>query len=228
VARWPAAVEGVAAGAGGAALGALVLSPFGLAPVGAIVAGANGVVSGWRGIYDWRRPSGWFGAVLDSTWGLVGITGSLAIHMLSRVRGNPGYAAALSTRQGRHVYRDGFSLRPRFAFCVGNTITGAGDVATERRRELVERHEGLHVWQQRWFGPVFPIVYGGWFVGGVITGSYVWVRHRDTSWVVPVERHAYYYNPFERWAYAADDNWPPGRMVRLRSGRLSPSRREAE
>ena len=68
------------------------------------------------------------------------------------------------------MYRNGFSPRKRFAFTAGNTITNAGDVERPRRRSLVERHEGLHVWQQRWFGPIFPLVYGTWMIGGALTG----------------------------------------------------------
>ena len=30
---------------------------------------ANGAISGWRGIYRWRRASGWLAVLLDSTWG---------------------------------------------------------------------------------------------------------------------------------------------------------------
>ena len=143
------------------------------------------------------------------------MTAALAVHALSR-RGDPGYLPELSRRQGRHVYRHGFSPRKRFAFTVGNTITNARDIEDESRRQLIERHEGLHVWQQRWFGPLFPLVYGLWMVGGALTGSVAWLFHRDReAWAVVVERHAYYYNPFEHWAYAADDAWPPARMTRL-------------
>ena len=78
-------------------------------------------------------------------------------------------------RQGRHVYRRGFSPRKKFAFTAGNTITNAGEIEKARRRSLIEVHEGLHVWQQRWFGPIFPIVYGAWMVGGAVTGAVVWV-----------------------------------------------------
>jgi hypothetical protein len=219
VARGPVAVEAVAVGAGAAALGGLVLAPVGLAPVGAVIAGANGVISGWRGIYDWRHASGWVAAALDSTWGLVGTTGSLAVHVVSRVGRDADYLAELSARKSRHVYRYGFSPRKRFAFTVGNTITNARDIELSRRRALVERHEDLHVWQQRWFGPVFPVVYAAWMVGGAITGSVAWLRRRDAPYAVFVERHAYYYNPFERWAYAADDNWPPRSMLRRRLSR---------
>ena len=137
------------------------------------------------------------------------------MHALSR-RGDPGYLPELSRRQGRHVYRHGFSPRKRFAFTVGNTITNARDIEDESRRKLIERHEGLHVWQQRWFGPLFPLVYGLWMVGGALTGSVAWLFHRDReAWAVVVERHAYYYNPFEHWAYAADHDWPPLAWIRL-------------
>ncbi len=225
MARRSAAVEAAAAGVGSAALGGLVLYPFGLAPLGAVIAGANGVISGWRGIYDWRRGAGWAGAALDATWGMVGITGSLGVHLWNRFRGDAGYLPQLSVRQGRHVYRRGFSPRKKFAFTVGNTITNAGAIEDPRRRSLIEVHEGLHVWQQRWFGPIFPIVYGVWMAGGAVSGTIVWLRHRDTKLAVVVERHAYYYNPFEHWAYAADHNWPPHRMIRLAGGasRTGPS-----
>ena len=122
--------EAAAVGVGSALLGGLVLSPFGLAPVGAVIAGANGVISGWPGSTTGAALPGWAGAVLDATWGLVGITGSLVVHALSRLRGDPGYLPDLSRRQGRHVYRSGFSPRKRFAFTAGNTITNAGDVET--------------------------------------------------------------------------------------------------
>ena len=49
----------------------------------------------------------------------------------------------------------------------------------------------------------------GW-LGGAITGAIVWLRHRDRdACAVVVERHAYYYNPFEHWAYAADHDVAP-------------------
>jgi hypothetical protein len=187
-----------------------------------VVAGANGAISGWRGIYDWRRAPGWAAAVLDSTWAMVGIAGSLVVHGLSRRGRDPGYLRELSRRQNRHTYRGGFSPRRAFAFTAGNTITNARDVEEPRRRLLSERHEGLHVWQQRWFGPLFPLIYGGWVLGGVVRGSIVWLRHRGTKWSLVVERHAYYYNPFERWAYVADQNWPPARMVRLMGDSADP------
>jgi hypothetical protein len=214
VARGPAALEAAAVGAGGAALGAVALWPLGLAPYGAAVGGANGALAGWRGIYDWRHASGWTGAVLDSTWGLVGVTGSLVVHALSALRGDPGYLPALSRRRGRHVYRRGWAPRPRFAFTAGNTITQARDVERPQRRRLIERHEALHIWQQRWFGPVFPLVYGAWLVGGAVTGTVSWLARRDGTWFTTVERHAYYANPFERWAYAVGDDWPPPAWLR--------------
>jgi hypothetical protein len=216
VARRAAAVEALLAGAGGAALGGLALYPFGVPIPGAAVAGLNGAVAGWCGVYDWRRATGWGAAVLDSTWNLVGTTGALVVHALTLPRRDRGYLRDMSRRRNRHVYRGGWTPRRRFAFTVGNTITNARDVEDPRRRSLIERHEGLHVWQQRWFGPLFPLVYGLWMAGGAMTGSIAWlVRRRGQAWAAVVERHGYYYNPFERWAYRADDDWPPPRMIRL-------------
>jgi hypothetical protein len=200
----------VLVGAGGAALGALALWPFDVGWLGAVIGGANGAVSGWRGIYDWRSWRGWSGAVLDSTWGMVGVLGGLASHVAALFL-PPGYVDAMSRRQGRHVYQRGWSPKRGFAFTAGNVISGAGDPTNERRRQLVDRHEMLHVWQQRSFGPIFVVVYAAWMLGGAITGTAVWLRKRGSLYDT-VERHAYYYNPFERWAYVHDENWPPRRM----------------
>lgn len=180
-----------------------MLRPLGLAPAGTLIGAASGALAGWRGIYDWRRAKGWSAALLDHTWGLVGAAAGLGLHALSAATPNPGYVDDLSRRQNRYVYARGFTPRPRFAFTAGNVVTGAGDPADPRRRRLVERHEDLHVWQGRWFGPLYPLLYVGWMAGGAAIGTAVWLRRRDGSWFRTVERHAYYLNPFERWAYAA-------------------------
>jgi hypothetical protein len=207
VARRSAVLEAVAVGAASAALGAVTLRPLGLARAGAVVAGVSGALSGWRGVHDWGRPSGWAGAALDATWGLLGTAAGLGVHAVSAARGE--YLPQLSERRGYHVYRRGWSPRRGFAFTAGNVITNAGDPSNPRRRALVERHEALHVWQQRLFGPVFPFVYGTWLVGGTVTGSIAWLWRREGTLFRSIERHAYYHNPFERWAYAAGGNWPP-------------------
>lgn len=205
-------LEAVAVGAASGALGAAALAPLRWSGAGALVAGANGVISGWRGVYDWRRATGWAGAALDATWGILGTAAGLAVHAASARSG--GYLPELSERRGRHVYRRGWAPRRGFAFAAGNVITNAGDPARPRRRALVERHETLHVWQQRLFGPVFPAVYVLWAVGGALTGTAVWLVRREPDLYRVVERHAYYHNPFERWAYAADGNWPPPALRR--------------
>jgi hypothetical protein len=214
VARRASVLEAAAAGAGGAALGYVATRVIGAGMAGAIVGGTNGALSGWRGVYDWRHPRGAIGFVLDSTWGLVGVAAGLVVHALSSRR-SPGYVAALSRRRGHHVYERGWSPRRGFAFTAGNVITGAGDPTDPRRQQLVERHEGLHVWQQRMFGPFFPVFDGAWMAGGAVSGTLVWARRRGSLFAT-IERHAYYYNPFERWAYVHDGHWPPARMQRAR------------
>lgn len=215
MARGPAVLEAIAVAVGSAAVGALVLYPIGWAPVGAAVAGVNGALCGWRGSYNWRTGPGWAAAALDASWNLIGTTAGLGVHALSYAKRDPGYLDDLSRRQGRHVYARGFSPRKKFAFTFGNVISNAADVSDPDRRSLIEVHEGLHVWQQRWFGPFYPIGYGLWMLGGCISATAAWLPKRRAPWFNYAERHAYYYNPFERWAYSADHRWPPGRLVRL-------------
>jgi len=201
----------------GGALAWLVSRPLGLAPVGLVVGGINGAVCGARAVYDWRRGTGVAAFVVDSTWSLPNTAAGVALHGASAVRGDGGYVDGLSRRRNRHVYARGFTLRRGFALSMGNVVTGAGDVDGEsprgaRRRQLVERHEGLHIRQARTLGPLFPLLYAGWMLGGALYGTVLWVRHRDEPWSRLVESAAYYRNPFEVAAYRRDGVWPPSRL----------------
>ena len=229
------ATEAVVAGLAGAALGGATLTPVGLTPAGALVGGANGAISGWRQVYDWRCAAGVAAFVLDSTWGLIGTTIGVGVHAAQCIRSDAGYHDELSRRQGYHVYAGGVRLKRGFAVTWGNVISNAAGVrgldpataAGRGRRALIRRHEALHVWQSRLFGPLYPALYGGWFVAGAFAGLIAGLaRGRDVY--KAVETLAYYNNPFEVWAYRRDGNWPPrGADESLTWGRVEVKRPHA-
>lgn len=212
---WQRGGEAALLGVAGASLGHLAAAPVELGIPVAIVAGLNGLIGGWRGVYatDLRGGTAF---LLDSTWATVPIAGSLVSHLVATVRGHP-VEVSLSHHHNRHVYRGGLALKRGFALTVGNTISGAGDVDRPRRRRLITDHEDVHVWQQRWLGPVYPLLYVSWFLAGIVAGTLVWIV-RPTRPRPPirttVETVAYYLNPFEWWAYSRDDLWPPPGMIR--------------
>ena len=82
--------------------------------------------------------------------------------------GRGGYVESLSRREDRHVYAGGFGLRPGFVITLGNTVNraGRGVARSERGRRLVTDHEHVHVWQARWLGPLYPLLYVLWSVVG--------------------------------------------------------------
>ena len=214
--------EAFAAAVAGAALGALVTWPLGIAPVGAAIGAANGLISGWRGVYEWRHPRGVLSFALDSTWALATTGAGVVIHGLDLVSGDPGYAPALSRRANRHVYRRGFQLRRGFAMTWGNVVNGAGEVDGDD-------------------APA-PCVAGGWSPTTRTstcgrpgrsgrctrrsTSAGPWSAARParcagrcgatTRSAGSVDAWGYYANPFEWWAYSRDGNWPP-RSLRERS-----------
>jgi hypothetical protein len=101
--------------------------------------------------------------------------------------------------------------RRGFLLTVGNVVNGAGS-RNARTAAIVERHEDLHVWQSRWFGPLFPLTYGAWLVAGAIVGVVVWIgTGRRVGLGATVDAFAYYRNPFEWWAYSREGRWPPPR-----------------
>jgi hypothetical protein len=208
-------LEAAAVGVLGGVVAGAVGAPIGLAMPFAAVGAVNGAIAGWRAVYDWGCSTGIVAFVLDSTWAIPMTAAGLASQALGLVRGRPGYDASLSRRSNRQVFQRGFVPRRGFAITVGHVISGAGDTSAPRRRQLVADHEDVHVWQARWFGPAYPLLYGGWMLVGGAAGIVVWAtRRRSDPFGRVVESCAYYLNPFEWWAYSRDDHWPPSGKVR--------------
>jgi len=178
---------------------------------GVALAALAGAVAGHRGIYDWGHRSGVAAFVADSSWALTGAVGGVSVLALQRIIDPDGYRPDLSVRRNRHVYEGGFTFRRGFIVTSGNVVTNAAaNTATvnQRRVALIDRHEDLHIWQQRAFGPLYPLLYGGWAVIGAAIGALVWLV-RPGTFDTTVTTIAYYDNPFEVWAYRNDRNWPP-------------------
>lgn len=193
----------------GWAVGLLVGTPPAIAA--AASAGLNGAFGGYRQVYDWRTAKGWFAFAADSTWGLLGTTLGNVLNLANLVGKPSGYRPDFSRRQNRHVFEKGACLKRGFALTQGNVIsnasTGRGSL-TEVRRPFVDRHEGLHVWQNRAFGPLYPGLYVVWFAGGTLVGAVVWARLKGKTRMKDlIETAAYYDNPFEFWAYKRDEHW---------------------
>lgn len=207
-------LETVATSVAAAVFGGAFGGVFGLAVPAAVIAGANGAISGWRQTYDWSCVPGVVAFTLDSTWSLVMTAAGLFANGVGIVQRNAGYLPELSVRQNRHVYRRGFMPRKGFATTLGNVVAGAGDIERASRRRLITDHEDVHCWQARWLGPLYPVFYVGWTIVGGAAGMVIWaVRRRDEPFTKVVESTAYYLNPIEWWAYSRDDHWPPGGKV---------------
>ncbi|MFZ9676646.1 MAG: hypothetical protein ACO3DM_12235, partial [Ilumatobacteraceae bacterium] len=196
--------ETILAGVVGAVLAGLTGRILGVGRWATVVGLTSGLIVGRRGVYDWRSRRGVIAFVADHTWALSTTTSGLIAMGANRLT-DAGYEPSLSHRQNRMVYRRGFVLRRGFAVTFGNVVNGAADEhgeLTERRRTLVTVHEDAHVRQARMFGPIYPLVYGAWFVGGTLVGATKWLMSdRSVSLSRMVDVDAYYRNPFERHAY---------------------------
>ena len=213
------ALEAVLTAATGAAIAFFAVdllgAPTPLAAAAAVPAGFNGLFGGARRIYAWRTIGGWGAFVLDSSWALISTTLGVLVNFANTLNRRSGFGPEFSVRKNRHVFAGGFALKRGFANTQGpvisNAALGRGD-GLEAHRNLIERHEGLHVWQQRWFGPLHPAIYVVWGVLGAIIGAIYGVSSRKRRVAKVrigklVETAAYYDNPFEYWAYKNDDRW---------------------
>jgi hypothetical protein len=200
-----------------------------IATLFAVVGGLNGAFAGARRIHAWRTPGGWLAFVLDSSWALIGTTQGVLVNLYNTLRPGSEFSPAFSTRCDRHVFGRGFALRRHYATTLGNVVTNARlgrSTPIEERRDLIELHEDLHVWQQRWFGPIYPLTYLAVAVIGSIVGVVFALvsrerRRRGVRIGRLIETAAYYDNPFEIWAYRNQARWEQcGAMPVLKWGVL--------
>ncbi|MEY4360699.1 MAG: hypothetical protein RL391_5 [Actinomycetota bacterium] len=209
--------ETMAVGLGGAVLGGLAGRMAGSTALGASIGAANGIIAGHRRIYDWTTLRGRGAFVLDSTWSLASTGAGLILLGSSKVKEqitgrSSGYDHSLSFRRNRMVHRGGVVLRRGFAVTIGNVINGAANrqgELTESRRRLVDEHEEVHVWQERAWGPLYPVLYLGWFIVGAAVALFRRSRNDSVSLGDEIDYLAYYRNPFEWHAYSRGGEWPP-------------------
>jgi hypothetical protein len=187
-------LESILAGVAGAGLGGVVQGP-----VGAVMGGLNGVISGAKQIYDWSSWTGWAAFVADSSWGLIGTELGVVVHTINLFYDRK-YRNDLSFRQNRHVYDGGFAIDSAFSFTQGNVTSNlaGGGGGTE-----LLNHESLHIFQNRLFGPIYLITYGAWLiVGGVVGG--IFGIFASQPWTTSVQDVAYFDNLWETWAYKVE------------------------
>ncbi len=199
----------------GAIVGYVVAGPIGAGLAGAM-AGMNGFVSGLTGMYRLETWQGRLAFLSDSTWGLVGTSLGNMVHIVNLFWPDADYNRELSFRQNRHIYDGGFQLSAGFATTHGNVISNALQSGKGYDPEFIGEHEELHIWQNRMFGPLFQVTYIVWGAGGAVVASVVWAGDSDEDLASLVQTAAYFDNPFEYWAYTANDYWlPPGVGERL-------------
>lgn len=185
---WPGAVETI-----GRLFGAQwhATSPGMLLWYASIVGGITGMMAGARRIHDWTG-AGWLSFPLDVTWGLGANTNACLLHLVNigwgKAQEEPGTEC--------HRYASGFALKPGFAFTQGAVMSSM----TDGPGTPLFRHERLHVWQNRCFGPFYLLSYLAWMavwvIPSLITGL---VRRRPGT---GPQEWCYFNNPFEAWAYA--------------------------
>lgn len=192
----------------GSCAGFVVAGPIG-GIAGGAVASLHGAIAGWRGVYNWGRPRGWFAFAADSTWGLLGTTLGLFVIVANGALPTSHLEKSLSRRRNRHLHVGGLSLKRGFALTLGPAISNANPSGFGLNDAFLSRHEELHVWQNRMFGPLFQLTYLVWGAAGLVVACAVWLRNRNVPLTKLVETACYYNNPFEYWAYRNDENWPP-------------------
>lgn len=111
-----------------------------------------------------------------------------------------------SVRQNRMVYSGGVGLKEGFAFTPGSNTTTNWD----RDAELLIKHESLHMWQSRLFGPLFQVGTLAYMAGGLPVG-FVGAGLTGQNVIDGALAAGYASSPFERVAYGNQNMWPPGK-----------------
>src|SRR6185369_300540 len=150
--------------------GRVLTTPDGLLMMATILGSFIGMMDGlWR-IHDWKGL-GWLTFPLDVTWGLAGQNYALLLHLINFSWGDH------TKEMGRaaHRYESGFRFGSNYAFTEGAVMSNL-DVAPGKDPY---KHEIVHVWQNRLFGPFYTLTYIGWLVVWVIPGAIAGLIAKD-------------------------------------------------
>lgn len=191
---WPGAIDGVwYLVSGDVVIGAGRMEWIALA-----VGGGAGLFAGVYRVYDWRG-FGWLAFPLDVTWGLAGTTNGVLIHLVNTVF----TTHAPDRRQNAHRYLGGFRVKSGFAFTQGAVMSNLRSAPPSARSSTpsLYRHERVHVWQNRVFGPFFVLSFLLWMGLMLLPGLIAGAVDRRASPITGIEWWTYYDNPWEVWAY---------------------------
>lgn len=170
-----------------------VTRPVVLLWIATSVGAFTGMMDGLWQTHQWAGP-GVVAFALDETWGLAGSTDGDLIHLVNFTWGDH---AVGETRTDAHRYNSGFALQSGFAFTQGAVMSSNPRPAGSP----VFRHENVHVWQNRAFGPTFILSYIVWFILFLIPGLIYGVA--SGAGASPgILGSSYFSQPWETWAYA--------------------------
>ena len=185
---WPGVVDTIPFLAGS---GPILTDPDVLTWIATGVGGFAGMMDGLFHIHDWTGL-GYLSFPLDVTWGLGATTNGCLMHVWNAIGGT----RSTDERTGAHRYENGFHFKKDFAFTQGAVMSELKDAPGTP----LFRHERLHVWQNRIFGPLFLLSYLSWavvwFIPSLIAGGV------KGSFGTGPQEWCYMNNPWEAWAYA--------------------------
>lgn len=186
-----AGVGSLGAGAGGRLLLGLASLPFAVLFGGAVARGRP--YAGARGA--WR-------CVIDATWSSLNTWAGALYYGIHRLAGNQ-HLAEKSVGQGSLWLEKGV-LR-RYATTIGPVKAGSN--------ERLDRHEEVHVFQARLFGPLYlPLVALNYVIATVVPYWLLFRDRRPITGVVSYFEDGVYPNVWnERWAYHVTRRPHPGR-----------------
>ncbi len=186
-----------------------VLAPFGVQALtttsvllvsAAAVGGVTGGLNGMFRVYPWDGL-GVPQFLADVTWGLTGSTTGGLVHLFNCIFGT----RAPDERKGANRFTTGFHMpgKDTFAFTQGSVMSNLNEAPDQP----LWRHERLHVFQNRVFGPFFTLTYLGWMAIMLVPAAIVgWAKPLTVNGTTlgagyRIEAWCYYSNPWETWAY---------------------------
>jgi hypothetical protein len=175
--------------------GQLLSDPGPLLWIAAGVGAFTGMMAGIWMIHPWRR-TGALELLLDTTWGLAGATNASLLHLFNFAWAGHGP----ETRSGAHRYEKGFRIKEDFAFTQGPVMSELNVPPGDS----LYRHEIVHVWQNRAFGPIFVLTYLVWMAVMLFPALIVSIRKGQLF--DRLQGICYFSNPWEVWGYQVQEN----------------------